>query len=137
MLQVPTSLALRLKCLVPFRPESGRNGPPMRRTTEAGADEMALLPSVLTVHKALTTMENREIIDEMDVSRLGLNVHFRGPGDCLNGIECLHLTGRQRGQPLRAWVSSVAHERSPTEIHDKLGVFVEDDRTALKMGTVH
>ena len=137
MLQVPTSLALRLKCLVPFRPDGGRNGPSMQRTTQAGTDKMAPLQDVLTVHKALTTMENREIIDEMDVSRLGLNVQLRGPGDCLDSVECLHLTGGQRGQPLRAWVSSIAQERSPTKIHNETEILVEDDRAALKMGTVH
>ncbi len=134
---MPMSFALRLKGRVPFRHESKRNGPSMHRTTQAGAHKMALLQDILTVHEALTTMKNREIIDEMDVSRLGLDVHLRGPGDCLDSVKCLHLTGGQRGQPLRAWVSSVSHERSPTEIHDKFGVFVEDDRTALKIGTVH
>lgn len=118
--QMPVLDALLLESLIPFLGEFFGNWPPMLGAPEAHANQMALGRWILSVHKALPTVQNGQIVDEMDVASLGLDLHLRRLCNGFNGVQSLHLTGSQGGQVLRTGMSLVSKKSRSAKVHDEL-----------------
>ena len=90
---MPVLGALLLESIVPLLGKFLGNRPPMLGASEAHTNEMALGRWILSVHEALPTVQNCQIVDKMDVARLGLDLHLRSLRNGFNSIQSLNLTG--------------------------------------------
>lgn len=113
--------------------QSGGNGPALSGAAKTHADEVALLRG--TVNKALTTVEDGQVVDEMNVAGLSLNLHLRSPSNGLNRIQSLHLTAGKGWEVLGPGMSLIAEESSTAKVHNQPVILVENDRTALEART--
>lgn len=97
---------------------------------------MALLVGLGTIHEALTAMEYREIVDEVDVAGLGLNLKLRGLRDGFNGVESLDLTRGQLGQRAGSRMSRASGKGGTAEVDDHPAVVMEKNGAAVETRSV-
>lgn len=84
-----------LECFVPLMCKLLWDGPAMLSTAEAHSNEMASCRRRVPIDKAFTAMEDRKVVNKVDVSSLRLDFHLGGLGDRLDGIQGLDLAGCQ------------------------------------------
>jgi hypothetical protein len=96
---------------------------------------MTLLVGALAIHKALAAVKDSEVVNEVDISSLRLKLKSRRLGNRLNGIESLDLARVQFGNMIRARVGGIAQKCGSAKIHHQTRALVEDDRTAMKLGS--
>lgn len=85
-LQMPHCwLALR-EGLAPFAAKLGRDAPPHIVISESHSHQVPLLGRILTVDEAFSAVQYRQVVDEVDIARLGTHLQLGRPADGLDGI---------------------------------------------------
>lgn len=98
---------------------------------EPHTQEVAGVSGTGAVGETITTVKDTHVRNEVYVTGLGRKAELRSASDLLNGVEGLHLLGRQGGEVRFAWVRSRAKEGSTAKIELDHAVLLEDNWTAL------
>lgn len=79
----------------------------------------------LCTTELLASMEDAEVVQELDVARLELKLQTQFLGNLGHDLERLLLMGRQRAQQSVAWVARSAEEGTDTVVADHLASMLE------------
>lgn len=115
---------------IPFLLKLLREFPAKLGAAKTNANQVTL--GLVTVDECLAAVENGEVVDKVHIASLGGDLQLGCLGNRLNGIEGLDLTLRERWQGLGPRVSRVTQQRGSTEVHDKVGIAMENDRAAVE-----
>lgn len=122
-LNVPHLVGLLFKSIGPFPAQTRGYRPAECGTPQTHANQMSLGGPV--VDKAITTVKNGQVVDEVNVTGLGGELELSGASDGFDGIQGFNLLCVKSRQASLAGVSSRSQERSTAKIHDKLATLVK------------
>lgn len=128
---MPDTIAVLLEGIRPITVQGLGDSVTQSCASEAHADEVALLVSRHAIDKSIPAMQDREVVDEVQITLLGGELELGSTRDGLNGVKCLDLLGVEGGQVSLARVSQGAHERNTAKVHDELAVEMEENGAAM------
>lgn len=133
-LKVPDLGTTTTKGLLPLRGEVFRHFPAELIISKTSTNHVALLIHLSAINKALATMQDGKVVDEVDIASLGSNLKLSGLGNLFNRTESLNLNRRQLRQAVGAWVAWASHQRRSAKVGDQLTVLVVDNWAAVELG---
>lgn len=124
------------KSLVPLELKVNRDFPSHIVIPESHAHKVSALIGFCAVDKARTSVEDSQVVDEVNVTCLGAELELGCLCNVLDRIQSLNMVGGENWQMSRSGVACASHESSSTEVGDQPAIFVEENRSALKLGAV-
>lgn len=122
------------KGLVPLVLQIKRDAPSQLVIAKPHANKVPALAGLGAVDEAFASVKDGQVVDEMDVARLGGELKPGRFGDILNCVQGLHLSGIERRQVSGSGMAGASHESGPTKVGDEMAVVVKEDRAALELG---
>lgn len=121
-----------IKRLAPFMSQLRGELPAKLVITQSHAHQMTPLLGSLSIDKALTSVKDSQVVDEMHITGLGADLKLRSLGNVFNGIQCLNLTSSQLGKMLWAWMNGISHEWYTAKIDDQSSLVMKKDWATLE-----
>jgi hypothetical protein len=84
-------VSLLAKCSGPVALEGVRNRPATLRAAQSHANQVTSLGGIRSIDKAVTTVKDCQVVDEVDVARVRLDLELRRTSDRFDCIEGFHL----------------------------------------------
>lgn len=125
-------VAVAAKGLGPLALHRLRNAASRHGVVETHANQVTLMARI--IDKPIAAVEDRRVVDHVDVARQRRKLHFRGSRDGLDDVERLPLHLRDDGQAGIARVGGGAQESGPAKVDKEFALLEEDDWAARKSG---
>lgn len=122
------------KGLVPLALQIEGNAPSHLVIAESHAHKVPALAGLRAVDKSRAAVEDRQVVDEVNVTWLGGELELGRLGNVLDRIQGLNLASSECRQVGRSSVAGASHESSPSKVGDEVAVLVEENRSALELG---
>lgn len=135
-LKMPYLASTTSKGFFPLASKAFRYNPAKLVVPEAGTDHVASLVHLRRVNKTFTTMQDRKVVDEVNITRLCCDFKLRRLGNVFYCVQCLDLDWRQLRQIIRARMSSTSYQRSSAKVGNQLAILVVNNRSAVELGPV-
>lgn len=131
---MPRSLPRLPKRLLPRALELTGDAPALLGAAQAHAHEVppCALRGVRMVLERAAPVQQRQVVDEVQVARQRGDLELRRGGDCLQGGEGGALGGAEFREGVRARVRGGAEERAGGEVDDEPRVEVVEDRAVVE-----